>query len=97
MDLTGRQEAAAGRGASLDSNQIAEIIIAEIRETVPELGEQPITAQDSMAELGVDSIERSEVILAVMEKLGLKIPMVQLHGAKNIAGLAELLLAKSAG
>ncbi|MBN9669599.1 acyl carrier protein [Roseibium aggregatum] len=81
----------------MDSNQIAEIIIAEIRETVPELAGQPITAQDSMAELGVDSIERSEVILAAMEKLGLKIPMVQLHGARNIGGLAELLLAKSAG
>lgn len=81
----------------MDSTQIAEIIIAEIRETVPELAEQPITAADSMADLGVDSIERSEVILAAMEKLSLKIPMVQLHGPKNIGELAELLFTKSAG
>ncbi len=73
------------------------MIIAEIRETVPELADQPITAADSMAELGVDSIERSEIILATMEKLGLKIPMVQLHGPKNIGELADLLLSKSAG
>ena len=81
----------------MDSNKIAEIIIAEIRETVPELAEQPITAQDSMADLGVDSIERSEVILAAMETLGLKIPMVQLHGPRNIGELADLLMSKSLG
>ncbi|WP_319772103.1 acyl carrier protein [Breoghania sp.] len=81
----------------MDSTRIAEMIIAEIRETVPELADQPITAADSMAELGVDSIERSEIILATMEKLGLKIPMVQLHGPKNIGELADLLLSKSAG
>ncbi|GAB4518924.1 MAG: acyl carrier protein [Roseibium sp.] len=81
----------------MDSKQIADMVIAEIRETVPELADQPITAEDSMAELGVDSIERSEVILATMEKLGLKIPMVQLHGPKNIGELAELLFNKSTG
>lgn len=80
----------------MDSHHIAEIIIAEIRETVPELADQPITVRESMAELGVDSIERSEVIMAVMEQLGLKIPMVQLHGPKNIGELADLLLSKSA-
>lgn len=80
----------------MDSHHIAEIIIAEIRETVPELADQPITVRESMAELGVDSIERSEVILAVMERLDLKIPMVQLHGPKNIGELADLLLSKSA-
>ncbi|MCX2725788.1 acyl carrier protein [Roseibium salinum] len=81
----------------MDANKIAEIIIAEIRETVPELAGQTITEADSMADLGVDSIERSEVILAVMEQLGLKIPMVQLHGPRNIGELADLLHAKSAG
>ena len=81
----------------MDSNQIAGIIIAEIRETVPELAGQPISGADSMADLGVDSIERSEVILAAMEKLGLKIPMVELHGPRNIGELASLLHSKSAG
>ncbi|WP_321342057.1 acyl carrier protein [Breoghania sp.] len=81
----------------MDSTQIAEMIIAEIRETVPELAGETMTAADSMAELGVDSIERSEIILATMEKLNLKIPMVQLHGPKNIGELADLLLSKSAG
>ena len=81
----------------MDSKKIADMVIAEIRETVPELADQPITSEDSMAELGVDSIERSEFILAAMEKLGLKIPMVQLHGPKNIRELAELLFNKSTG
>lgn len=81
----------------MDSDQIVGIIIAEIRETVPELADQAIGREDSMADLGVDSIERSEIILAAMEQLGLKIPMVQLHGPRNIGELADLLLAKSSG
>lgn len=81
----------------MDSDQIVGIIIAEIRETVPELAEQVIGRDDSMADLGVDSIERSEIILGAMEQLGLKIPMVQLHGPRNIGELADLLLAKSSG
>jgi polyketide biosynthesis acyl carrier protein len=90
MDLT-------AMGASLDTTQIINILIEEIRETVPELEGQAISGADSMVELGVNSIERSEVILAATERLGLKIPMVQLHGPKNIQELADLLLAKSAG
>ncbi|SOC15816.1 acyl carrier protein [Stappia indica] len=79
----------------MDSDRIAEIIIAEIRSTVPELEAQPITRGDSMADLGVDSIERSEIILATLEAIGLKVPMVQLHGPRNIGELADLLHAKS--
>lgn len=81
----------------MERKAIIDIITAEIRETVPELAGETITAANSMAELGVDSIERSEVVLAAMERLGLKIPLVQLHGPKNIGELADLLLAKSAG
>ena len=81
----------------MDSNTIAEAIIAEIREIIPELSGHPISRGDSMADLGVDSMERSEVIIGVMEKLGVKVPMVQLHGPRNIGELADLLHAKSAG
>ena len=79
----------------MDSDRIAEIIIAEIRSTVPELEAQPIIRADSMADLGVDSIERSEIILATLEAIGVKVPMVQLHGPRNIGELADLLHAKS--
>jgi polyketide biosynthesis acyl carrier protein len=81
----------------LDSNQVADVVIAEICATVPELSQREITRAHSMAELGVDSIERSEIILASMERLGLKIPMVQLHGPRTIGELADLLHAKLGG
>lgn len=81
----------------MNSQQILDILVTEIRDTLPDLADQPITASDSMAELGVDSIERSEVILATLEKLELKIPLVELYGPQNIGELAELLHAKSRG
>lgn len=80
----------------MDSDSIVDIIIRQIRDVVPELEDHPIGRADAMADLGVDSVERSEIIIATMEELGLDIPMVKLHGPRNIGELADLLHAKRA-
>ena len=46
---------------------------------------------DSMADLGVDSVSRQEVLILSMEALNLDLPMVQLFGPRNIGELAEPL------
>ncbi|WP_086464298.1 acyl carrier protein [Oceanibaculum nanhaiense] len=81
----------------MDSDSILTIIVAQIRTVVPDLATHPIGRADAMADLGLDSIERSEIVLATLEELGLDIPMVQLHGPRNIGELADLLHAKHAG
>lgn len=81
----------------MDSASILTIIVAQIRTVVPDLAEHPIGREDAMADLGLDSIERSEIVLATLEELGLDIPMVQLHGPRNIGELADLLHAKRTG
>lgn len=80
----------------MDSDSIAAIIIREIRRVVPDLEGQAIGRTDAMADLGVDSIERSEIVVATLEALDLEVPMVQLHGPRNIGELADLLHAKHA-
>jgi len=80
----------------LDSDSIAAIIIREIRRVVPDLEGRAIGRTDAMADLGVDSIERSEIVIATLEALDLEVPMVQLHGPRNIGELADLLHAKHA-
>lgn len=80
----------------MDSDDIVEIIIRQIRAVVPELADHPIGRDDAMADLGVNSIERGEVVVATLEELGLTIPMVQLHGPRNIGELADLLHGKFA-
>lgn len=80
----------------MESDYILSILIGQIREVVPELVDQEIGDADSMAALGVDSVERSEILMNTLEILGLDLPMVQLHGPRNLGELAELLKAKRA-
>lgn len=78
----------------MDRDHILAVIIGQIREVVPDLEDRPIVGEESMAELGVDSIERSEILMNTLEAIGLDLPMVQLHGPRNLGELAELLWTK---
>jgi polyketide biosynthesis acyl carrier protein len=78
----------------LDNTSILAIITENIRAVVPDLSETPITASDTMSQLGLDSVERQEVVMLTLEAIGLEIPLVQLRGPRTIGDLAELLHAK---
>lgn len=78
----------------MDRDSILAIIIRQIREVVPELEDQPISGVDAMADLGVNSVERSEIVMNTLEAIGLDLPMVQTHGPRNLGELADLLHAK---
>jgi polyketide biosynthesis acyl carrier protein len=78
----------------VDSDAIFAVIVEQIREVVPELAGHPISRGDSMADLGVNSIERNEVVLLTLDEIALDVPAVQLHGPQNIGELADLMNAK---
>lgn len=78
----------------MDRDAVLALLIAQLRDVVPDLAEKPIVGTDSMAELGVDSIERSEILMNTLEALALDLPMVHLHGPRNLGELADLLHGK---
>lgn len=78
----------------MDTTSILAIITENIRAVVPDLSETSITASDTMSQLGLDSVERQEVVMLTLEAIGLEIPLVQLRGPRTIGDLAELLHAK---
>lgn len=79
----------------MDSDTVFDLLIKHIRVIVPELADQDISREQSMADLGVDSIERSEVIIATLEEMSLQVPMVKLHGPRNIGELADRIHAQT--
>ncbi len=81
----------------MDRNDVLAIIVEKIRIVEPALEGQAIGAEDSMAEIGVDSMSRQEVLILSMEALGLNLPMVQLFGPRNLGELADLLHVKLSG
>jgi len=78
----------------LDRNTVLTTILQQIRIVEPAMLEQDIRAEDSMVDIGIDSVSRQDVLILTMEALGLDLPMVQLFGPRNIGELADLLYAK---
>lgn len=78
----------------MDRDSILAVIVAQIRDVVPELEGRAIGGTDTMADLGLDSIERTEVVMNTLEAIGLDVPLVRLHGPKNLGELADLLHAQ---
>ncbi|MDJ1175530.1 acyl carrier protein [Roseofilum capinflatum] len=78
----------------MDKDKILSLIRKYTREVAPELEDAPLEPTDSLKSLGVDSVNRAEILMMVMEDLDLNIPRVELAGAKNIGELADLFVAK---
>jgi len=80
----------------LDRDFILSIILEKVREVVPDLQQTEWGPADAMSDLGLDSVERHEVLVLTLEAMGLNLPLVELHGPRNIGELANLLHAKLA-
>ena len=78
-------------------NDIFRLIVQHAREVVPELTEQQIEERDSLVDLGANSMDRTEIIILLLESLNLKIPLIDLEGATCIGELTDLVYAKSPG
>lgn len=68
-------------------NRIIDIII----DVVPELGNERIDQQDSFHDLGINSIERTEIIMRLLDELELEIPNRVLIQTKNIQELVAVI------
>ncbi|HEY1108141.1 MAG TPA: phosphopantetheine-binding protein [Opitutaceae bacterium] len=74
-----------------EKQRIFEVVKANLLKVMIDLKPEQVTIDQSMTDLGANSVDRVEVVMYSMEELGLDIPRAELHGAKNIAGLVEIL------
>lgn len=75
----------------MNTQSIFDIIAGHAREVLPELGARPLSGQDSLRELGANSIDRAEILMLATASLGLRVPLVQLSQPRNMGELADLL------
>lgn len=73
---------------------VFEILVNHTREVVPGLEEHGFTMEDSLRELGANSIDRSEIIMLTLETLSLSIPLIAVARAETMGELAGLLHAR---
>ena len=84
------------RAAALDTAAIFDLVARHAREVVPQLATHTFSRSDRLQELGASSMDRAEIISAVLESLALRIPRVELFGPRNLGELADLLHEKLA-
>ncbi|BDG78965.1 acyl carrier protein [Bacillus atrophaeus] len=77
----------------MTDNEIFEVLKQNICEIVPEIENVKITIEDSLRDLGANSIDRAEIIMSTLESIKVSIPMVAFGEAKNINEIIQIIAA----
>lgn len=75
----------------MSREQILDIMRDRIVDILPDLSPEQIQREDSMKDLGANSIDRFDIISDTMGELNLKIPLVQFGSLKNIGEVVDFL------
>lgn len=70
------------------------VVTEQILDVLPDLDPTLIREDQSLRDLGANSIDRADVIVQTMERLGVKFPIAELAGVSNLRGLVDVLVAK---
>ena len=74
---------------------ILEVIARHTREVVASLEAHEFRPEDSLRELGANSVDRADILIMTLDTLSLNIPLVEMAKAENIGELAGILHAKT--
>ncbi len=75
----------------MKKKDIFEFVANHTRKVIPKLKNHTFQPEESLKDLGANSLDRSEILDMVMESLSLQIPRVKIFGAKNIGELVDIL------
>jgi polyketide biosynthesis acyl carrier protein len=78
---------------AMTKTEVFEIVRTNILEVLPELQPGAIRMDQSLSDLGANSVDRMEVVTLSMQALKVKIPLMSFAGVSNIDGLVDVLCA----
>lgn len=70
---------------------IFNIVKEAIEFVVPEVDTKSLSAEESLKEIGANSIDRAEIISIAIDNSNVRIPMVSFKDAKNIAEIVDVI------
>lgn len=74
----------------MNQEEIFQLITKLIIEVIPELEDHDFGYEESLTDLGANSIDRVEIVLLTKEALSIDVPQTQLAKVRNIGELAHL-------
>ena len=81
----------------MSREEVMQAIIRCAREVLPALEHYEFRSDDSLRDLGANSIDRSEIVMMTLESLVLNMPLVEVARAQNIGELASIMHEKLQG
>ena len=75
----------------MNADAIYDLIVKNVLEVLPYLSDHAFQRTDSLADLGANSMDRSEILMMTLEDLDLNVPAVDFHGTNSIGALADRL------
>ncbi|MFF9062922.1 phosphopantetheine-binding protein [Streptomyces sp. NPDC101213] len=80
----------------MDDSDIFEAVRRNLGVVVYDLDTSTVTPDDSLAELGCNSVDRAEVVTLTMEDMGISVPVMEFQQTRDIRSLVALLARHSA-
>jgi len=77
--------------SKLTQTQVFELVKKNILEILPTTQADLIVPEQSLVDLGANSVDRMEIVTLSMEDLGVKIPLMSFARVFNIESLVEVL------
>jgi polyketide biosynthesis acyl carrier protein len=74
-----------------DRDEVARVVRGTIAEILPTVPAERIVGHEHLRELGADSVDRVEIILALRERLGVDEPMSSFGALPDIDALVDFL------
>lgn len=75
-------------------DQIIHLIKRNLVEIIPELEGEEIAVDETLVDLGANSVDRGELITLTLERLNLDISRIEFVSAQTINELADLIVEK---
>lgn len=73
------------------SDDVFDTIRACVVEVLPDVPADQVTPETSLRDLGANSLDRADIAVSAMHRLGVSISSAELSGLPNVGALAELL------
>lgn len=78
-------------------DDVYSIVWESVHEVLPEVHQSAFLKAERLVDLGANSIDRMEIVTLAMEKVNIKVPLVEISSAKDIHSLVDFFLKRING
>jgi len=75
----------------LEKENIFLVVKGAIADVLPDVDTEAVSIEQNLKSLGANSIDRTEIVMSSMEKLGIKMPLVSFGGVENIEDMVDVM------